>query len=186
MFNRIRADLVFIAKNKGLNCNLVNHLRCALSPSFICSSLYRTSHKIHTLKIPILAKVFWWINFILFKVDIDYRAKLCLGIYMPHPIGIVIGDGVYSSANLKIMQGSTLGGSLGQSAIFDGTTIKQPHFLADSFIGINSVIVGPLIFEDSIFVAANSTITKQIESGFLYGSNKQKPLNTLHKESLFI
>lgn len=105
---------------------------------------------------------------------------------MPHPISIVVGDGVYSSADLKIMQGSTLGGSLGQTASFENNIIKQPHFLSTSFIGINSVIVGPLIFKDSIFVAANSTITKQIEPGFLYGSNKQKPLSTAQKESLFI
>jgi len=105
---------------------------------------------------------------------------------MPHPISIVIGDGVYTSANLKIMQGCTLGGSLGQTALFGETTIKQPHFLSNSFIGINSVIVGPLIFEESIFVAANSTITKQIDAGFLYGSNKHKPLTSIHKENLFI
>lgn len=186
MFKHIKKDLNFIAKNKGLNSSLKNKLRCVLAPSFICTSLYRAAHQAHRLKVNPLAKIIWWLNFLLFKVDIDYRAKLYGGLYMPHPISIVVGDGVYSSANLKIMQGCTLGGSLGQTATLEERVIKQPHFFSTSFIGINSVIVGPLIFNESIFVAANSTITKQIEGGFLYASNKQKPLSPLHKESLFI
>lgn len=186
MFNLINSDLKFIARNKGLDSTrLTTKFRCALSPSFICSCLYRTSHQAHSLKIPLLAKIIWWVNFLLFKVDIDYRAKLYSGIYMPHPIGIVIGDGVHSTANIKIMQGSTLGGNLGRTLCTKNKIIKQPHFFADSFIGINSVILGPLIFEESVCVAANAIVTKQMPAGLLYGTNEQKPLTSQHQESFF-
>lgn len=178
-------DLAFIAKCKSINKNNVTSLaRCSLSPSFICSTIYRLSHQLHKLKIPLLPKLLWWVNFLLFKVDLDHRAKLYGGIYMPHPMGIVIGDGVYSKGNVKFMQGCTLGGNLGRFEEVEGKIIRQPQIFSNSFIGINSQLLGPLVFKENIFVAPNSTITKAFGAGLLYGVNEQKPLCHVHIQEL--
>lgn len=177
MHRFIIRDIRFIARQKGLTAGKASTaLRCILSPSFICTSLYRLAHTTFTLKIPLAPKLIWWINFLIFKVDIDYRARLYGGVYAPHPIGIVIGDNVLCTGNIKLMHGCTLGGNLNKHIDVDGKIVKQPQLLCDSFIGINACLLGPLVFHERIVVSSNSVITKQISPGVLYGANQNMPL----------
>lgn len=156
-----------------------------LCPSFIVLSIYRFGHLLNTMKIPILPKICWWINYVFFSVDIDIRAKLWGGIYMPHPIGIVIGQGVIIMGDTKILHGATLGGNLGKKAEYDGNIITQPVLIKGGLIGINSVIAGPVIITGKVFVSANSIITGSVgEDAFLYDINKKKNLQSLHKAEM--
>ena len=122
--------------------NKLRLFKSLFSPSFICISLYRISHLFYLLKIPLMPKMFWWINFLLFKIDIDYRSKIYAGMYMPHPILIAIGEGVKIFVFLKIMQGVTIGGNLNRNRIFEGKVIMQPFIKENVFLGIGVIIAG--------------------------------------------
>lgn len=160
-------------------------LKTLLCPSFIVLSIYRLGNLFNTMKIPILPKVLWWINYVFFSVDIDVRAKLLGGVYMPHPIGIVIGQGVIIMGDTKILHGATLGGNLGKKAEYEGNSIMQPILVKGGLVGINAVIAGPVIFSGKVFVAANSIITESVgDDAFLYDTNKKKNLAHFHKAEM--
>ena len=100
---------------------------------------------------------------------------------MPHPIGIVIGSGVMISEDIKIMQGVCIGGNLGKTVEFNNRVIMQPQILGGGFLGVHSIISGPVILEKQIFVAANSIVSKSFsESLLLFGVNCSKKLNEEH------
>lgn len=159
--------------------------RVVLSPSFICTSIFRLSMVLNYYKIPLIPRLIWWINFLVFKVDIDQRCRLLGGIYFPHPFSIVIGEHVRANASIKVMQGSTLGGNLGRTLELESGLIHQPVFLFPAFIGVNSVILGPLVFSGKVFVASNSTVTKARGEGVYYGLNNYSELKEDHLKELF-
>ena len=47
------------------------------------------------------------------------------------------------------------------------------------FIGAHSIILPGTIIEDNVVIAANSTVSGKLESGFLYGGNKAKKIKAL-------
>ena len=174
------SDLLYTMKYKGENRTLA-FVKGIMSGSFIVMFVYRLSHVINNLRIPIIPKLLWWLNFIIFKVDIDYRAVFQGGVYMPHPMNIVIGDGVYIKGNIKIMHSVTIGGNLGKVSTFNGQLIKQPHFLEGGFLGINAIIAGPIILKSKVFISANSLVSKSFDkSCYLFGVNKVSDLNEAH------
>lgn len=180
MIQKIYKDyLVTKSYKKGSILN--QFLKTIFSPSLICMFFFRLSHFFYFLKMMPIAKLIWWINFLLFKVDLDFRAEIKAGIYMPHPIGIVIGSGVKIYGNLKIMQGVCIGGNLSKSKKFKGLIITQPQILKGGFIGINAIILGPIILKEKIFISANATISKSFsESVFLYNNNFSKDMHQTH------
>ena len=55
-----------------------------LDPCFQSVVLYRISSLFYKLKLSILAKIVWYINRIVFSVDIDYRANRAGGVVLVH------------------------------------------------------------------------------------------------------
>ena len=102
--------------------------------------LYRFSHFLYNIKLSILAKIVWFINRILFCVDIDYRAKIGKRFMIIHGLGIVIGRDVVIGDNVKIYQGVTIGGS-GKTKIENGKTITQPIIGDNCIIYTNACLV---------------------------------------------
>ena len=57
----------------------------------------------------VMQRILWYISTIYFSCEVDTGSKLGPGIYIPHPFGIIIGDGVQIDGNVTILQGVTLG-----------------------------------------------------------------------------
>ena len=184
MIRMLFRDFRFTRSYKG-NHPLGSTLRTLSSPSFLCMFSFRLSSLFLKIKFTAFAKLFWWINYLFFKVDIDYRATLEGGVYMPHPMGIVIGSGVIINEDIKIMQGVCVGGNLGRTLQVNNRVIMQPQILGGGFLGVNSIISGPIILEKKIFVAANSIVSKSFnESLLLFGVNCSKELNEEHRNEM--
>ncbi len=71
IFNLLSKDLTYIAKYKSSNSTTFSYVKAVLSLSFVCISFYRISHFLHQIKVPLIPRLIWWFNFILFKVDLD-------------------------------------------------------------------------------------------------------------------
>lgn len=82
-----------------------------LNPCFQSVALYRLSSFLYHNRLDILAKLVWYINRIIFSVDIDYRADLAGGFVLIHGLGTVVGKDVVSKGKLTVYQGVTIGGS---------------------------------------------------------------------------
>lgn len=96
-------------KNFKNNSPSKSALAVMLNPCYYSVVLYRISHKLYKLKLSPIAKIVWFINRIMFSVDIDYRAKIGVGFRLIHGIGVVIGKDVKIGNNVLIYQGVTLG-----------------------------------------------------------------------------
>lgn len=98
------------------------------------------------------------------------QARLCCQIpsrYLrtvkfPHPVGIVIGDGVSIGRGCEIYQNVTIG----QQAITPGTKAQDyPTIGDDVTIGAGAVVVGAIHIGAGAVIGANAVITKTVPAG---------------------
>lgn len=172
-------DIRYIGKYKK-GKGIINIINTVFSVPFLVVLLYRFSNGLFKINLYPLSKIVKLLNYLLFHIDIDPRASLLGGVYIPHPINIVIGDNVYISGNAKIMHGSTLGGNLGRSKTCNQEEIFQPHFYGNAYIGINSTVIGPIDFYGNTFIAATSLVTKgEYKNCLVTGNESRRDLSEL-------
>lgn len=124
-----------------------------LNPCYYSVVLYRISNKLYKLKLAPIAKIIWFINRIIFSVDIDYRANIGSNFRLIHGIGVVIGCDVKIGDNVTIYQGVTLGGC-GKEKVINGKMVTQPIIEDNVIIYTNACIFGPIIVKNGSIVKA--------------------------------
>lgn len=134
---------------------------------FRLSVLYRIAHHFRENNYRLLSAVFTRLIRLNSPVDIEVAAKIGEGIVFAHPLCIVIGGKVKIGKNCKIMQGVSLGGSLGKKKECGQS---QPILGDNVFIGAGAKIIGPVTIGDNVIIGANSVVTKDIPSNCIaYG-----------------
>lgn len=156
---RIVQDLKQYA-NKNMGKGIVTVIT---NPCFHSVCLYRLSNILHRCHLNVLAKLVWYINRIVFNVDIDYRADLAGGFCLVHGLGVVIGSGVKSEGNLRVYQGVTIGGSPGRRGIYEGKEISQPVLCSNVILYTDAKVFGPVVIGKNNIIKAGSIITKDME-----------------------
>lgn len=151
------------------------------NPNFHSVFNYRISHFLYKVHLTPISKLIWYINRILYSVDIDYRADLAGGFVLVHGIGTVIGYDVKTEGLVKIYQGVTLGGNNNKMLEREGRIFSQPWLKQNVIIYANSTIIGPVIISENSIVGANSFISKDIPHNTIVYSKKsntyvQRPL----------
>ncbi|PRY55292.1 serine O-acetyltransferase [Arcticibacter pallidicorallinus] len=140
---------------------------------FYCNVLFRLSSFFYRLKLLPVARIFWLLNRVVFSIDIDPGAQLRGGMVIIHGIGVVIGRHVVSIGSFRIYQGATLGGNNGKTANTIFGDISQPIIGNNVVIGINSVVIGPVIIGDRAVIGANAVVTRDVqENEKIVGSNR--------------
>lgn len=64
------------------------------NPCFHSVCLFRLSNFFYRMHLTVISKIIWYINRLLYNVDIDYRADLAGGFHLVHGLGTVIKAGV--------------------------------------------------------------------------------------------
>lgn len=97
----------------------------------------------------------WYMTTIYFGSEIDTKATIGAGIYMPHPYGIVIGGACIIGKNVSINQNVTLGrrdiDETGDPVIGDNVAINS-----------GAVIVGAVKVGNNAKIGANSVVLKDV------------------------
>jgi serine acetyltransferase len=96
--------------------------------------------------------------------DLSFSATIGPRIQLPHPFGIVIGDGVVVGQSVKIWQHVTLG-SAGRGV--DGRAYPTIGDGVRLYVG--AVVVGPVHVGRGAVVAANAVVTKDVPDGATVG-----------------
>lgn len=136
-----------------------------LNPCWHTVCLYRLSSQLYRLHLEPFAKITWYLNRVLYSVDIDYRAKLAPGFKLVHGLGVVVGSGVVSEGPLSIYQSVTIGGTMGKERIgVDGSIFTQPHFGKNVTVYTGTCLFGPIYVGDNARILANRTITRDVPS----------------------
>ncbi len=140
-----------------------NWLSPLFNPCFHSVCLYRFSCFLGRLHLFPLAKLIWYINRLLFCVDIDWRSDLAGGLVLVHGLGIVVGGGVSSKGRLTIYQGVTIGGNEGKSRMdADGKVWYQPLLEDGVIIYTNACVFGPIVIHEGSVVKAGKIVSKDL------------------------
>ncbi|MGN7890108.1 serine O-acetyltransferase [Dyadobacter endophyticus] len=89
--------------------------------------------------------------------DISYKSSIGKGLRMPHPIGIVIGDGVVIEDNVTLFQQVTLG-SHGR----EGEEMRYPVIERNVKIYTGAKVIGGVRIGENSIVGANSLVNKDV------------------------
>lgn len=141
-------------------------------PGFHAISIYRLSHTLYKLNVPILPRMMSEYIHGITGIDIHPGATIGESFYIDHGTGIVIGETSIIGNDVKIYQGVTLGGisvakSLAKTkrhpTIEDGVCIYANATVlgGDIVIGANSIIGANVWITQS--VPENSLVTYQTE-----------------------
>lgn len=93
-----------------------------------------------------------------FGIYVNPKAEFSTTMRMPHPIGIVIGEGVRIGERVKIYQNVTLGGA----RLGDWQAGNYPEIGDDTTIFAGAVIVGAVKIGRNAVIAANAVVTKDV------------------------
>lgn len=133
------------------------------NPNFHSICLFRLSSFFNKIHLSIISKILWYLNRLLFHVDIDYRADLAGGFVMIHGLGTVIGRSVCSKGKLTIYQGVTIGGNNGKTRVDNNGKIwGQPLIEDNVIIYTNACVFGPIVISRDMVIKAGSIITHDV------------------------
>ena len=99
----------------------------------------------------LLAILVWRLELVIFSCHISPRCKVPISTIFPHPVGVVIGDGVRIGENVTIYQGVTLG-------LRNRKSNNYPIIGANVTIYTGAVIIGDVEIADDSIVGANEII----------------------------
>jgi serine O-acetyltransferase len=120
-------------------------------PGFYAISIYRLSHSLYLLKVPILPRMMSEYVHGITGIDIHPGATIGDSFFVDHGTGIVIGETSIIKSNVKIFQGVTLGGIQVKKNL--QATKRHPTIENNVTIYANATILG-----GDIVIGANSTI----------------------------
>lgn len=115
----------------------------------IIHSVVHWLFKFRIFRIP--AIILWRLEIVIFSCHISPRCYLPLSTILPHPVGVVIGDGVLLSENVTIYQGVTLG-------LRNKKSNEYPIVGTDVVIYAGAIVIGAVTIADSSIIPANALI----------------------------
>ncbi|MFY0630451.1 MAG: serine acetyltransferase [Flavobacteriaceae bacterium] len=130
-------------------------------PGFHAIAVYRLTHELYLLKVPVLPRMMSEYAHGLTGTDIHPGAKIGASFFIDHATGIVIGETTVIKDHVKIYQGVTLGGIQVSKSLAE--TKRHPTIENNVTLYANATVLGGnvSIGENSI-VGANVSITESI------------------------
>lgn len=122
---------------------------------------------------PFLAVFFRYFIRVYSSCDLSPHAQISESVQFPHPIGIVIGDGVIVRENVKIWQQVTLG-SHGKK----GEIMSYPLIESDALIFCNSSVIGDVKVGKGAIVGAHSLVLNDVPDGSTFAGAPAKIVNS--------
>ena len=157
------------AENKSFFLNVAKKL--LINNSFKLIFNYRLGYFFQSRGNSILCKLLQYRQIKRFSCQISYKAKIGKKISFPHPIGIVIGDGVEIADNVRIWQHVTIG-SHGKK----GFDQEYPKIKSGVRIFAGSVIIGGVELGEGSTVGALSLVSRSIAPNVTVAGIPAKPV----------
>ena len=131
-------------------------------PGFYAIAVYRLSHQLLELNIPIFPRMMSEFAHSKTGVEIHPGAKIGASFHIDHGTGIVIGESAIINDNVQIFQGVTLGGIKVKKSL--ASTKRHPTIESGVVIYANATILGgDVVIGKNSVVGANVCITESIE-----------------------
>ena len=132
---------------------------------------YRIAHFLYKLKIPLLPKIIYYLQFLLFNSSVPPSVEIGKGTKFAYGgIGVVIHARAKIGNNCIIGQGITIGG---KSKIYDVPVIGNKVFISS---GVR--ILGDIKIGSNVIIGANSVVVKNFESNNMVAGVPAKVIRT--------
>ncbi|MEQ9637526.1 MAG: hypothetical protein RLW68_15775 [Devosia marina] len=167
---KIRNDL---EANTGKSGAVNAILYFLVNPGYMSAKLYRfySWADKQSLVFKAASKLAWRFSILVSSCHISPKSCLGDGLEMPHPTGIVIGDGVEIGSNARIFQNVTIGQS--------GNTHQYPKIGCNVTIYAGVTIFGGIEIGDNCTIGANSVVNKSVLANSTVAGNPARPLSAL-------
>jgi serine O-acetyltransferase len=143
------------------------------------SRFHKFSHYLYLKRIPILPKIIYYMQFLLFNSSVPASTKIGKHTVFGYGgIGCVIHDRAIIGDNCIIGQGITIGG---RSKVYD-----VPKIGNNVYIGAGARILGNVVIGDDVVIGANSVVIKDIPSGSVVAGVPAKIIKTGIKMDAYV
>lgn len=107
-----------------------------------------------------------------YGIHVGNGSKIKKGLILPHPLSVVIGQGVTIGENCIIYHNVTLG----TKHSVDSKSTTYPKIGNNVIIYTNSIILGGVTIGDNTIIGANSFVTHDLEPNSIYAGYPLKKL----------
>jgi serine O-acetyltransferase len=118
-----------------------------------------------------LGRVVIYANARAFNVYISPEASIGSAFALPHPVGVVVGEGAVLGRNVTIYQNVTIG----QAGKGDNV---YPRIGDRVTIFAGAVVVGDIRLEDDVVVGANAVVLRSVAEGLRVVGSPARPTRT--------
>lgn len=118
--------------------------------------IYLISRWFYLHNLEIIAKVFYYLNIIIFQASIAYEADIHESVILAHPRGVIIHPNSKIGKNTQIYQRVTLG----SKELDKPVDIKVGN---NCILGANCCLLGVLTISDNVHIGANSVVLEDVE-----------------------
>ena len=125
-------------------------------------ALYSRAHYHHKKGHSFRSSFYSYIIYRRFHCIIPGSAVVGSGLFLPHPLGVVIGAGAVIGRNCVLYQGVTVGKVKDEASGY-------PTIGNDVVVYANSVIAGDVEVGDKVTIGCNSSIFRSVKSGATVG-----------------
>lgn len=125
--------------------------------------LYRISHWLYRKKCTYLAWFLTRLSIALTGAEIEFNAQIGPGMFIAHPVGIVIGRGTKAGSGFTLFQGV----SFGIKSWHPDDMVKFPKIGNNCFFFAGSIVLGDITIGDDCIVAAQAVVTQDMPDGSL-------------------
>jgi len=156
-FAAVRADLRrHKVRHSGFLWSLVYLVTI---PGFLAAFLYRLS-ALCVAKGGVMAKLarlIWRLNLFLTSCEISPLAKIGSGLFLPHPMGIVVGELAVAGDDLTLLQHVTLGQRV------EGLDERSnPQLGCGVVVSAGAVLLGDIKIGDYAVIGANAVVLQNV------------------------
>lgn len=156
----LRLDLLANANSAGAVSAIRGYF---FNPGFSLLVRYRLSKRLHARKnflAQLASKALWMSIVRRFGCYVSPSASIAAGTFLPHPVGIVVGDDTVIGKSVTIYQNVTFGRANKNQAIYpviqDGVTIYA-----------GAILLGGVVIGEDAVVAAGSIVTRDVPAKHL-------------------
>lgn len=126
-------------------------------PGFACMFFYRLATLLYRSGFRRLGKILWRNKSVRYGCYLHLHADIAGGLKLPHPVGVIVGEGVTVGEWVTLYQGVTLGQ--------DSAYQKYPSIACNATIFPNAVVFGSVSIGVGAVVGAGSVVNRNVNDG---------------------
>lgn len=163
----VKADLQANAGHRNMKKLIPAFL---FNPGFATIFLHRIATHYNRGRLKRLGIIVWRWNVTRSGCHINLASDIAPGVFLPHPVGIVIGEGVKIGTGATIYQTVTIGKTASPQypVIGEGATLYP-----------NAIVIGPITVGANAIVGAASVVTKDVPARGIVAGNPARLIRVM-------